>query len=184
MSEPVDHFATLGLGRSAAIDEAVVRERFHELSRELHPDTAGGDESAFAAVNEAQRVLRSPSARLRHLLELEFGSPPESAASMSEVLLDLFGKVGAALAEADGVISKRRAATSAVAKALLAAEEMAAQQALLGTGGKLMARRQEVEAGLGEIALSDRRALVVAWHELSFLEKWNRQVQERIGALL
>ena len=67
----IDHFATLGFERTPVLDEAAVRERFHERSREVHPDADSGDEEQFAAINEAQRVLRSPSARLRHLLELE-----------------------------------------------------------------------------------------------------------------
>ena len=53
MAETVDHFATLGLERSAALDEAFVRERFHEMSREAHPDAEDGNESRFAAINEA-----------------------------------------------------------------------------------------------------------------------------------
>ena len=96
MAQMVDHFATLGLQRSAALDEALVRERFHELSRDAHPDADAGDEVAFAAINEAQRVLRSPGARLRHLLELEFGCKPEATGAMSEVLMDLFAQVGGA----------------------------------------------------------------------------------------
>ena len=184
MAAEVDHFATLGLGRSAALDDGLVRERFHELSRDAHPDTEGGDEEAFAAINEAQRVLRSPSARLKHLIELEFGDRPNSTGAMSEALMELFAEVGGALSLADEAIAKRRAATTAVAKALLAGAEMAAQQALMSAGGSLMARRREREAGLGEIELGNREALVTACHELSFLEKWQAQVQERLGELV
>ena len=184
MAETVDHFATLGLERSAALDEAFVRERFHEMSREAHPDAEDGDESRFAAINEAQRVLSSPAARLRHLLELEYGGKVESTGAMSAQLMDLFSDVGSALSQADALISKRQAATTAVSKALLAGEEVSVQQALMGAGGQLMGRRQEIEAGLGGIGLSDRGKLVATAHELAFLEKWQRQVQERLGQLI
>jgi curved DNA-binding protein CbpA len=180
----LDHFATLGLPHSASMDGALVRERFHELSRAAHPDMVDGDEEAFAAINEAQRVLSSPAARLRHLLELEFGGAPQSTGSMSAELMDLFVQVGAALNQADPVITKRRAATSALARALLAGEEMAAQQVLAAAGGQIMSRRSTLEAGLGGIELGDREGLTAAWHELSFLEKWQRQVQERMAGLI
>lgn len=180
----VDHFATLGMRRSAAVDEALVRQRFHQLSRAAHPDQEGGDEAAFAAINEAQRVLRSPAARLRHLLDLEFGGVPESSGSMSPQLMDLFSQVGPALGQAKAVIAKRRMASSALAKALLAAEEAAAQRALAAANSQLMSRRSEVESGLGEIDLSARESLVAAWHELSFLQNWQAQVQERMAGLL
>ena len=183
MGEPVDHFAALGLERAAALDEAQVRERFHELSREAHPDTHGGDGEAFAAINEAQRVLSSPSARLRHLLELQFGTRP-AAAVISDSLMDLFAGVGGAISAADAVIAKVAAATTAVAKALLAPQELAAQQSLMEAGGQLVTRRREIEDRLEALSVDDRDALLEAWHELAFLEKWQRQVQGRMGQLI
>ena len=187
MAELADHFATLGIDRAVALEESVVRERFHELSRQLHPDTDGGDELAFAAINEAQRVLASPAARIRHLLELEFGKQGDGAVAsgkMSAALMDLFASVGGVISKADALISKRKAASSAVAKALLVGEEIEVQQSLMKAGGELMARRREVEGGLGEIGIRDRESLSGAAHELAFLEKWQRQVQERVAALI
>jgi len=180
----VDHFATLGLARSAALDEAVVRERFHALSREAHPDAAGGDERVFAEINEAQRVLTSPAARLRHLIELEFGTRPQPTGQMSAELMDLFTGIGVALQAADALILKRKAAASAVAKALLAKDEVVVQRSLMEAGGQLMSRCRQIEDGFSEIDLSERSVMEAAWHELSFLEKWQRQVQERMAGLL
>ena len=184
MSAKVDHFAALGLERSAALDEALVRERFHEMSRGAHPDAEGGDEVAFAAINEAQRVLRSPAARLRHLLDLAGGDGLAGGGVMSDDLMVLFELVASALEGADDVITKRRAATTALSKALLSPQELAAQQTLMGAGGRLRARRQEIEDSLAEIGVGDRASLTGACHELAFLEKWQQQVQERMGALL
>ena len=98
--------------------------------------------------------------------------------------MDLFSQVGPALGQADAVIAKRRGASSALPKALLAPEEVAAQRALAAANSQLMARRSEVESGLGAIDLSDRESLASAWHELSFLQKWQAQVQERMAGLL
>ena len=180
-----DHFAVLGIDRSALLSEDLIRKKFHELSRELHPDATHGDQTKFAQINEAQRVLRSPSARLRHLLELNGDAEKlESAAAMSDELMDLFADLSEVFSKADALIAKRNSAGSAVAKALLAGEEMAVQQSLMGAGGKLIARRKMMESGLKNVGVGDCDALALAAHELAFLEKWQRQVQERIGALI
>ena len=184
MADVVDHFAALGLERAAHVDEAAVRERFHELSRELHPDADGGDEEKFAAINEAQRVLSSTASRLRHLLELEFGERAEATGQMSEALMTLFGEIGGVLQTADELVERRRAATTAVARALLAGDEMSVQSDLMTAGGKVQARRAEIEAELADASPDDRESLEAALHELAFLEKWQGQIQERMGALL
>ena len=96
----------------------------------------------------------------------------------------LFADVGDVLSKADELITKKKSATTAVALALLAGEEMEAQEALMGAGGRLSARRREIELGLEGVAPDDRDALAAAAHELAFLEKWQRQVQERMGAMV
>ena len=71
-----DFFAWLGMPRRPWLDPEAVKERFHTLSREHHPDqqAAGSNaetDAAFARLNAAQAALRDPKARLRCLLELE-----------------------------------------------------------------------------------------------------------------
>ena len=54
---------------------------------------------------------------------------------------------------------------------VLAGEEVAVQQALMEAGGKLMARRREVEIGLEGAGVAKRETLAAAAHEFAFLEK-------------
>src|SRR6187402_2801403 len=66
-----DYFALLGEPRRPLLDPERIKDTFHRLSRERHPDQAGGAIDAFAELNLAQETLRDPKLRLRHLLALE-----------------------------------------------------------------------------------------------------------------
>jgi molecular chaperone HscB len=75
-----DHFETLGLKRSFAIDADLLERRVVEFGRELHPDRAAGDAAArtratlaSAQLNEAYSVLRDDYRRAEYLLRLEGG---------------------------------------------------------------------------------------------------------------
>ena len=47
-----------------------------------------------------------------------------------------------------------------------------------------MDRRREIESGLEGVDVEQHEALSSAARELVFLEKWQAQVQERMGALI
>ena len=187
-----DHFASLGFERRAALDAEAVKARFQELGRELHPDAQDGDSQAFSALNEAQAVLSRPSARLRHLIELLWGA--EAVASlrggaMSTEVMERFAEIGAVLARADSLIARKAKAQSALARALLAGEEMEVNQALMEAGGTLMRLRRGLEATFP--SLDEKIATgggehesVEACRDLSFAEKWQAQLQERMAALI
>ncbi len=187
-----DHFAALGFERRAALDAETVKARFQERGRDLHPDANNGDSQAFAALNEAQAVLSRPSARLRHLIELVWGLEAVESmrgGAMSAGLMERFAEIGAVLGRADGLIAKKTKAQSALARALLAGEEMEVNQALMAAGGTLMRLRREVEARLPSLdaALASgggERETVSACRDLSYAEKWQAQLQERLAALL
>ncbi|MCW5890683.1 MAG: hypothetical protein KIT14_09035 [bacterium] len=73
-----DLYAVLGLTRRLAVDVADLEQRWHDVSRVVHPDrhqTAGARDrelslAASAAANRAWRTLREPVARGRYWLEL------------------------------------------------------------------------------------------------------------------
>jgi molecular chaperone HscB len=73
-----DLFAVLGLTRRLAVDVADLEQRWHHVSRAVHPDrhqTAGDRDrelslAASAAANRAYRTLREPIALGRYWLEL------------------------------------------------------------------------------------------------------------------
>ncbi len=94
--EEADHFAVLGLPRRLRIDPALLRERFLERSRRVHPDRFAGAppeeksriQHLSARVNDAHRVLSDPAARAEYLLALEGIERPEGEAKCPPDLLE------------------------------------------------------------------------------------------------
>jgi curved DNA-binding protein CbpA len=176
----MDAFAELGLPRSPLVDEEELARRFDDLSRSRHPD-AGGDPAAFARLGEARRVLLSPSLRLRHLLDLEFpGTRIDGALSTS--LMDLFATLGPTLQAATEFAHRKEAATTALARAVLASEEMR-QRETLESAARTLADR--LEALLQATPAWDNTAPPLAdWaREAAFLEKWQSQVRHLLSRL-
>ena len=124
-----DFFAVLGEPRRPWLDPEEVKDRFHALSREQHPDqqAAGSNaetDAGFARLNQAHVTLRDPKTRLRHLLELEYPLIRLSGpASVPATLADLFAPIHGLVQTTDALLAKKLAAPSALAKALLAREE-------------------------------------------------------------
>jgi curved DNA-binding protein CbpA len=68
-----DFYATLGVPRNATANQ--IRERFLDLTREMHPDRFQGSdkedaEQAFQEITQAFNVLSDPSRRREHDIEL------------------------------------------------------------------------------------------------------------------
>lgn len=83
----MDAFALLSLPRDLSFDEAQLREAYRSTSKSTP------DEVAQAALTSAYQLLRSPSARLRHWLELA-GREGSVRGTIDGELLDWFGGVG------------------------------------------------------------------------------------------
>jgi molecular chaperone HscB len=74
-----DYFSFLGLPRKLNIDPAILEQQFRALSRQFHPDyfynaapaerRASLERSSY--LNDAYRTLKSPTARVSYLLEIE-----------------------------------------------------------------------------------------------------------------
>ena len=186
-----DFFARLGEPRRPWLDPERVKETFHRLSRTEHPDQLAGEDADFARLNAAQAVLRESRARLRHLLELEYPNVRLSGpASVPAGLADLFVDVHGSLREADGVLAKKAAASSALARALLAREELAVRE-------KVENHLENLDA-LHAAATEELQALDARWtprppdaaatlHALyqrfAYLTRWSEQLRERLFSL-
>jgi len=177
-----DHFQTLNLPREAALNPDTVKARFQELSRDLHPDAGNNDDKAFAALNAAQSCLSRASTRLKHLIELETGEAPPSRNTMSPGLMDLFSPVADILSKADHYIARKSRTTTALAKAMLSKDAPELIQQLMLTGGEISAYRKNLDEQLTQAKVSSDLAPLA--HEFSFIEKWQSQVQERMGNML
>ena len=81
-----DYFSFFGLPRRLGLDPRELEKRFRDLSRKFHPDyfynaspaerLASLERSSY--LNDAYRVLRSPVARIEHLLAIEGLPSPKS----------------------------------------------------------------------------------------------------------
>lgn len=107
-----DHFATLGIKRTFAIESAALERRFHLLQRDTHPDRFAAQhpdlvESALersSDINEAYRVLRDPMQRTKHLLSL-YGFSVEQAKKVPPELLETVMNVQEKIAELEFTIN-------------------------------------------------------------------------------
>lgn len=90
MPEPLQPLSPLAsyfdiLGVPVAADEATLTRRFHELSRQYHPDRWATADAATQAealdssalINDAYRTLRDPFTRAEYLLRRERGTKPD-----------------------------------------------------------------------------------------------------------
>lgn len=180
----MDAFELLDLPRQAALDESEIQARHHERIAEFHPDKATNPEEREALsrrsqeLNQAAQTLKNPVSRLRHLLEL-IAPGQKQDAGLDEGLMSLFSTVGAAVQGSQQLLAKKSAATSALAKALLADEEIQAQEALQAALGEVTRAQSELDFGVSET--SELRKL---YTKLSFLDKWRRQINEQLLALI
>lgn len=107
-----DHFATLGIKRTFAVESAALERRFHLLQRDthpdrfaaLHPDLLGSALERSSDVNEAYRILRDPMARAKHLLLL-YGFSVEQAKKVPPELLETVMNVQEKIAELEFAVN-------------------------------------------------------------------------------
>lgn len=180
----IDHFAKLGTARRPWLDPEALQERFHELAARHHPD-AGGTSEAFAAANAAYAVLRNPGARLRHLLELEVPALLEQASPIPEAVSARFLEIATLRREVDAFLHQQAAATTPLARALLASARAIQRHDVERVLADLESMRERCfEAVRAEDALWDGHAaeaaprLAVFQQELAYLEKWISQLRE------
>lgn len=181
----VDYFALLGEPRRPSLDPERIKETFHRLSRERHPDQAGGGQDAFADLNLAQETLRDPKLRLRHLLALEY---PEVATAGPAIvpasLADDFGPVLGLLQKADAFLPRKTAAAGALAKALLLKDEAELREELRVVSARLEGKMAIATEDLHSLsdrweAGRDANVLLDLYHRFAYLGRWLEQLRER-----
>jgi len=174
-----DCFALLGLPRRALLDESELQAAWHQKSREAHPDQPGGSATLAAEVNAAYETLLAPEKRLKHLLELH--EVPWRTIPISAEIMMLFSQIGPQLQNAAALAKKKQTASSALAKALLAPQEMKLREALEDLGIQIEAKRGEVLATLDQATLDQ---IQVAQATLAYFAKWQGQIRESLLALM
>ena len=192
-----DFFTALGVERRPWLEPEQVKERFHALSREQHPDQqAGGStgetDAVFARLNAAQAALRDPKARLRGLLEIEFPHVKVSGpAAVPGTLADLFAPTLELLQQIDALLAKKAGASSGLARALLAREELVLQEAAQARLGELETLHASALAELREFDARWERPrppdaaerLHDFYQRFAYLSRWTEQLRERLFQL-
>lgn len=189
-----DAFAKLGLPRCAALEEEALKSAWLERGRAAHPDQAGGNAELSAEINAAYELLREPESRLKHLLELEHAGDAAAWATvpMEESLMRVFMGLGPVLQKVEAFARKKQAATSALAQALLAGEQMRAQEQVEEKLAELADLREALEAELpgvdtlragGDAAAALERMRVLR-AKFAYVGKWQRQAREALMRLV
>ena len=182
-----NHFSVLGLPESLSTEPETIENAWRELTRALSlPDTPAENRDS-SELNEARALLLDPTLRLEHWLKVK-GASGGRASILAPSLMDLFGAIEPALSRCDELVSRHRAASTALAKALLAKETVALQLEIQGLMQKIQVEKQsimaafpafEIEASQGEFVEAQ-----AALGHLKFLRKWEQQCQERVLALI
>ncbi len=187
-----DCFAIFGLPRIASLNEEALRNAYAEKSKTAHPDH-GGSEALAAKVNAAYETMRTPEKRLKHLLEL--AGPDEAKAwrtvPLDDAMMNLFSELGKALEASAKFLERKAAAQSAIAKSLLANEEMQHRETIERIGFEIDRRKTELEQQLpaldAELMMKDAAAwsrLAAMQAKLAYLARWQTQVRERLLLLM
>lgn len=192
----MDAFALLNLPRRACLAPDEVSAAFQKAAAASHPDGAPDEADRmdrtrrFQQINEARGLLMPVSARLKHLLSLEFPDYAlPRAAVMDDALVRLFGQVGAAVQQAAEWTRQAGQATTFLAKASITRQGMAVQEGLEAAGVAVRAAQETLEASLREIDAAAGGPEPVAEllgplsQRAGFLEKWHAQIQSAWAAV-
>jgi molecular chaperone HscB len=116
-----DYFSFFGIPRRLVLDAQELEQRFRELSRKFHPDffynatpverLASLERSSY--LNDAYRALKSPVARVEHLLAVEGLPSPRSEDGTAKVPPALLEEVFALNEELDAIRELRESGADA-----------------------------------------------------------------------
>jgi curved DNA-binding protein CbpA len=200
-----DNFVLLNEPRRPWLDPELLKQKFLALSVEVHPDRvhtapepvrqAAG--RRYTELNAAYSCLREPRARLRHLLELERGSPPDDLDRVPPTATDFFFDLGRLCKQADGFLAEKARVQSPLLKVQLLERGQEWADKLLGAQRELAARREELDVELRSMnpaweAASQPGAprtglaldrLEQIYRALAYLNRWSEEAQKRVVQL-
>ena len=202
-----DHFARLTIPRRPWLDVEELKQRFHELSTEVHPDQSKNDtvkskaalEQEFAEVNAAHQCLSNIKTRVRHLIELELGQAPENVQSIPAEMTDWFTEIGAICRKVDAFLTNKEQQNSPMLQAALMGDGIALNDEVAEMHQKLQAEVTKIDDSLKALnpdwerldGVIDGRAQILPLakldalgQRLSFWVKWRAQLGERSSRLM
>jgi|KBSSwiStaDraftv2_1062776.scaffolds.fasta_scaffold20086_3 DnaJ-domain-containing protein 1 len=197
-----DYFALLDEPRRPWLDPEILKAKFHALAARVHPDRVNSSESEkqaadshYAEVNAAYQCLREPKERLRHLLEVERGSPIEGVQNIPSDTMDLSMEVSRLCREADCFLAEKAKVTSPLLKVQLFEKGLAITERLNSLLVRLAAKLEALTMQLQILNMAWETAPPVGastrlhvlpcsrleqiYRDLSYLTRWTQQLQER-----
>jgi len=176
-----DAFALLGVTRKPWIDPEVLKEHFREKASRLHPDKEGGDAQDFALLNQAFGLLREPSERLQHLVELEFG-PKSAKGAVFPRVGALLGSISELSSASQTLLTRANGLVTAIGKVAVLQELRVMHDrslALLKEAGTI---RRDLEHQLRESGEDWKKAGPEPWRNLAaefrYLLRAEKQLRE------
>ncbi|HWB60884.1 MAG TPA: DnaJ domain-containing protein [Chthoniobacteraceae bacterium] len=185
-----DCFALLGVPRRPWLDAGALKERFHELGAEHHPDVAKTDAVDFAAINAAYNTLLDPKTRVKHLLELEF---PEALKRNLQIPRDIAILFEVTARDSRNVAAFRQRCASVKTRleiAMLYPDRIALlgslqllQEILAEKRDEIFARLKSADANWERDKAACVDPLLEIHQSLSYVGKWLAQVEEDLVRL-
>ncbi|MDF1816898.1 MAG: J domain-containing protein [Verrucomicrobiales bacterium] len=182
-------FEVLSLRCDLTISDSEIDQSWRTLSQEHHPDLIGKDGVDISTrINEARDVLTRPAGRLEQWLRVKSGESSPRNASLNEDLMCLFSTVGDSLGRADEAIKAIKASRTALAKSLLMPGTLAAQKRIQTSLGEIHRKIGSITDRFPEFEADAEKGefqkAIAALGELKFLEKWQRECQQRLLELI
>lgn len=201
-SQPENYFAVFGERPRPGLDTAAVQRVFLERSQICHPDRVHQADAAtrqkaqadYALLNAAWKCLADPKERLGHLLTLERGRPPAEVHDIPAETAAWFVEVAEQCRALAASRQRQTATASPLLRARLVAESLPLQEQARSLLSRLQEQKARIESDLFRLnaswdAASDGGSAAplaeveAAWRNLSYLNRWCQQLQEKIQAL-
>jgi DnaJ-domain-containing protein 1 len=184
------------------LDPEALKQRFLNLSAEVHPDRVhqatpeeqGAAQARYTELNAAYQCLREPRQRLRHLLELERGAKLDELLQVPQDLMDVFFNVSQLCRQVDAFLAEKANAVSPMLKVQIFEQGLEWTDKLMSMQKEITARLEQLSAEVKAVdrqwidaKASSRESLLNRLETiarlLGFYERWGSQIQERIVRL-
>jgi curved DNA-binding protein CbpA len=172
-----DYFALLDQPRAPWLDPDALKVIFHRKTLEQHPDSTGGEEGAFAELNEAYQVLQDPKRRLHHLLSLEHLAPLANQ-TVPEDLQELFLQIGRLTQRTTQLLDRLKAASTPLSKSLLKADVVNAQKEVGEVRDKVRELSGAAEERLRQTDAKNIMEISALYLRFAYLGRWSGQLDE------
>jgi curved DNA-binding protein CbpA len=181
-----DYFALLGQPRRPLLSVELVKQRYHQLTRDHHPDLHVFPESdKFAEINEAYRILSNPKLRIQHLLEIEGCAPAPANRVPPADLQELFLQIGLLSQKVQGFFAGIARASSALTLSLVKNEAAKLRPEIERSLNDVSRAHEKCEIelrDLNDLWIQDHAAatprLQILHDRLSYLSRWMDQLKE------